>query len=291
MSLVLSVQSHVAYGYVGNRAAMIPLHALGHEVIELNTVGFSNHPGYGAFTGRVFTLDELSTLVSGLKAQGLFSQIDAGLTGYIGDQALGHLVMETLEQIRAENPKCLYCCDPVMGDVGRGFFVDEQTIPPFFRNAALKEADLIVPNQFEASYLANMEINDDGDALEALTRLHKAGARRVVMTSYQPPSLPPEQISMLVSEAESGVYQVITPRLALDPMPNGAGDVTAATLLGHMLSGKTLQDALALTAAALVDIFEVTQQAGRRELHLIKAQSAFTAPSASYELRRLCTAL
>jgi pyridoxine kinase len=287
MSLILSVQSHVAYGYVGNRAAMIPLHALGHEVIELNTVGFSNHPGYGKFSGRVFTLDELTDLVAGLKAQGLFAQIDAVLTGYIGDQALGHLVIDTLQQIRAENPDCLYCCDPVMGDVGRGFFVDEQAIPPFFQNTALQEADLIVPNQFEASYLAGMEIHNDGDALEALTRLHKAGAKRVVITSYQPENLPPEQISMLVSEPQSGVHQVITPHLALDPMPNGAGDVTAATLLGHMLSGKTLQDALALTAAALVDVFEATQQAQRRELHLIKAQSAFTAPSTSYELRQI----
>lgn len=287
MSLILSVQSHVAYGYVGNRAAMIPLHALGHEVIELNTVGFSNHPGYGAFSGRIFTLDELSTLVDGLKAQGLFAQIDAVLTGYIGDHELGHLVLDTLQKIRAENPACLYCCDPVMGDVGRGFFVEEQSIPPFFKNIALKNADLIVPNQFEASYLADMEINNDADALKAFARLHKLGAKRVVMTSYQPQSLPADQISMLVSASETGVYQVITPRLDLDPMPNGAGDVSAATLLGHLLNGKPLQDALSLTAAALVDVFHATQKAGRRELHLVQAQSAFTAPSNAYTIERL----
>lgn len=286
MSLILSVQSHVAYGYVGNRAAMIPLHALGHEVIEVNTVGYSNHKGYGQWSGRTYRLEELQDLLEGIKAQNLYADIDAVLTGYIGDKALGQLVLDTLKDIRLENPKCLYCCDPVMGDVGCGFFVND-AIPPFFQKYALSMADIIVPNQFEASYLSGIEINTDDDVLLALEKLHGLGARCVVITSYQPQDLEDDKIAMVVSDPEDGVYKVLTPKLQLDPMPNGAGDVTAATVLGHILKGENLVGALELTAAALVDVFKLTQQEGRRELSLVKAQGAFTAPSMVFDAQPL----
>tara|TARA_R110002124_G_scaffold287216_1_gene471371 strand:+ start:57742 stop:58662 length:921 start_codon:yes stop_codon:yes gene_type:complete len=305
MSLVLSVQSSVAYGYVGNRAAMIPLNALGHEVVALNTVSFSNHKGYGDWTGEVFSTAQLSDLIKGIKARGLFPKIDAVLTGYIGDEELGALVLETLGDIRAANPECLYCCDPVMGDVGSGFFVNPR-VRDYFKEGSIDKADIIVPNQFEASFLSDIDIRTMADALRAFDVLHARGIKRIVMTSFQPDDLEPDKISMLLSDRSTagdqdskgalqvttsqknrGVFQVTTPRFAMDPMPNGAGDVTAATILAHLLKGADLRGAVELTAAALHDIFDQTQQDQRRELNLIRAQSAFEHPSQSFEALRV----
>jgi pyridoxine kinase len=295
MSLVLSVQSSVAYGYVGNRAAIIPLNALGHEVVALNTVSFSNHTGYGDWTGEVFSAQQLSELINGIKARGLFPKIDAVLTGYIGDEDLGALVLSTLGEIRAANPNCIYCCDPVMGDTGSGFFVN-QRVAEFFKDSAIGRADIIVPNQFEASFLSGIDICTMADALRALESLHARGIKRIVMTSFQPDTLGPDKISMLISESSKGVFQVTTtqeslgvfqvttPRFAMDPMPNGAGDVTAATILAHLLRGADLRGAVEQTAGALHDIFDQTQQAQRRELNLIRAQSAFLQPSQAFEV-------
>lgn len=286
MSLVLSVQSSVAYGYVGNRAAIIPLNALGHEVVALNTVSFSNHTGYGDWTGEVFSAQQLSELINGIKARGLFPKIDAVLTGYIGDEDLGALVLNTLDEIRTANPNCIYCCDPVMGDTGSGFFVN-QRVTEFFRDSAIDRADIIVPNQFEASFLSGIDILTMADALRALESLHARGIKRIVMTSFQPDTLEPDKISMLISESSKGVFQVTTPRFAMDPMPNGAGDVTAATILAHLLRGADLRGAVEHTAGALHDIFDQTQQAQRRELNLIRAQNAFLQPSQAFEVVRI----
>lgn len=286
MGLILSVQSHVAYGYVGNRAAMPPLNALGHEVIALNTVSFSNHTGYGQWTGEVHDVEKLAELIKGIKAQGLFSKIDAVLTGYIGNHDLGALILDTVQEIQNENPDCHYCCDPVMGDTAPGFFVHE-TIPPFFKDEALQKADILVPNQFEASYLSGVDIQTKQDALTAIDKLHKLGAERIVITSFKPDSLASGQIAMLVSDPETGVHQITTPLIDMSPMPNGAGDVTAATVLGHILNGLSLTDAIEHTASALHELFKKTKADERRELSLIKALDLFKAQDVSFKVEAL----
>lgn len=286
MSIILSVQSHVAYGYVGNCAAIPPLQTLGHEVIALNTVQFSNHTGYDHFTGQVTTLEDLRGLINGIRQNGWLQHIDAILTGYIADDALGALVLETLEEVRSYNPSCIYCCDPVMGDVGRGFFVKE-TVPAFFKDYAIKKADILVPNQFEAAFLSSVEIRNDNDAIKAVDILHEGGARYVFITSYEPHDLPEGQISILLSEKDWGVQVVRKPKIALDPMPNGAGDLTAASLLGHILNDVSALDALSKTAASVHDVFTLTQKKDRRELALIDALPFFTEPSAAFDVIKL----
>ena len=101
----LSLQSHVAYGYVGNRAATFPLQRLGHEVWAVNTVEFSNHTGYGAWRGRTAPADQVADIVHGIEALGLLSRCDALLTGYVGDAALGDVVLDTARKVRAANPQ------------------------------------------------------------------------------------------------------------------------------------------------------------------------------------------
>ena len=119
----LSLQSHVAYGYVGNRAATFPLQRLGHEVWAVNTVEFSNHTGYGAWRGRTAPADQVADIVAGIEALGMLSRCDALLTGYVGDAALGDVVLDTAAKVRAANAKAVWCCDPVLGDVDTGIYV------------------------------------------------------------------------------------------------------------------------------------------------------------------------
>src|SRR5688572_24371027 len=123
MKKILSIQSHVAYGYVGNRAAVFPLQLLGYDVIAINTVQFSNHTGYGKWTGMVFEDRHIGDIVAGLEENGALDEVDAVLSGYLGDAALGGIVLDAVCRIRAHRPDMIYCCDPVMGDTGRGFFV------------------------------------------------------------------------------------------------------------------------------------------------------------------------
>src|SRR5690606_35612250 len=149
---VISIQSHVAYGHVGNSAAVFALQRLGIEVWPVHTVQFSNHTGYPDWQGEVFSADHVARVLAGLEARGAFARCDALLTGYIGDPALGSVILDAVTRIRAANPAALWACDPVMGDHGRGLFVRDG-IPAFFCAQALPAADLVTPNLFELERL------------------------------------------------------------------------------------------------------------------------------------------
>ena len=150
---ILSIQSSVAYGYVGNSAATFPLQRLGHEVWPVNTVHFSNHTGYGSWRGIVLEPEVISDVIDGISDRGALAQVDAVLTGYQGSPGVADVVLRTVQRVRDLNPAAIYCCDPVMGDVGRGMFV-LPGVPELIRETVVPVADIVTPNAFELAYLA-----------------------------------------------------------------------------------------------------------------------------------------
>ena len=167
---ILSIQSHVAFGHVGNASATFPLQRLGHEVWAVNTVQFSNHTGYGAWRGEVFSGAAITEVVQGVEDRGVLPACDGVLSGYMGDAAIGEAVLDAVARVRDANPDALYCCDPVIGDVGRGVFV-RPGIPEFMRDRALPLADVIVPNQFELELFHGPTLAFKDVAMQLISRL------------------------------------------------------------------------------------------------------------------------
>ncbi|MDD3020544.1 MAG: pyridoxal kinase PdxY [Alphaproteobacteria bacterium] len=278
MKTILSIQSHVAYGYVGNRAAVFPLQRMGFDVVAVHTVQFSNHTGYGTWTGDVFGDDHIRRVLAGLKDRGVLDHCDALLTGYAGSSAICDIICETLDQLPPSTP---WICDPVMGDVGRGFFVKDG-IPDFFKSTSLKRASVITPNLFEMEYLSGQDIRSTEDALRACQIIHGYGVPTILLTSLITKDTPDHHISILASDKNHGQYIVTTPMLDLNPAPNGSGDCTAALFAGHLLAGATPDIALERTIGSIYGLFEKTQQAGTRELAVITAQDEFVNPTYSF---------
>src|SRR3954451_12204356 len=167
---VLSVQSRVAYGHVGNAASVFPLQRLGIEAWALDTVAFSNHTGHGRWRGSAVAAAQIAELFEGIAALGVLPQIDAVLSGYLGDAATGPVLLDIVERVRAANPRALFCVDPVIGDSDTGSYVTDG-IAEFFRDEALKLADIATPNRFELEYLTGARIGSPGDAAEAAAML------------------------------------------------------------------------------------------------------------------------
>jgi pyridoxine kinase len=285
MQTILSIQSHVALGYVGNRAAVFPLQRLGFEVMAVDTVQFSNHTGYGEWTGKVFAPGDISEVIEGIAARDGLAKCDAVLSGYLGDVSLGRVIADTVERVRAARPGALYCCDPVMGDVGRGFFV-RPGIPDFIRSRLLPLADILTPNQFELEFITGGPVHTLEQAIKAGAAARRLGPKVVLITSLRLPEAPADQIEMVVDTAD-GTWMVATPRLKMDPPPSGAGDCLAALFLAHYLISGDATSALSRAAAAIFAIIEATQQAGTRELQLIAAQDSFVKPRRTFGLDRL----
>jgi pyridoxine kinase len=226
---ILSIQSWVTYGHVGNASAVFPMQRLGCEVWAIHTVQFSNHTGYGAWKGRVYDGTMVDELVEGLAERGVLGSCDGVLSGYMGSADIGNAILSAVDKVRAANPVATYCCDPVIGDIGRGVFV-RPGIPEFMRDKAVPAADVITPNRFELEYLAGREIRSLDEAKSAIVDLHAQGPKVILVTSLDTRDTPDDAIDLLASDA-SGFYRVRTPRLGLSV--NGAGDAIAALFNLH----------------------------------------------------------
>jgi pyridoxine kinase len=280
---ILSIQSSVAYGHVGNSAAVFPLQRIGVEVWPVNTVHFSNHTGYGAWRGMVLPVEGVAEVIQGIEERGVLHECDGVLSGYMGDASLGEVILDAFKRVKRINPNAVYCCDPVMGDVGRGFFV-RPGIPEFMRDRAVPAATIVTPNQFELEYLANHVVTDLESALVAADTVKACGPRVVLVTSLRRSGATNERIEMLAVDADRA-FAVETPLLPLSV--NGAGDMTAALFFAHWLGSGSIQIALEATTAAVFAVLETTANAGAQEIQLIPAQALIANPAHTFRAVRI----
>jgi pyridoxine kinase len=275
---VLSIQSHVAYGHVGNASAVFPMQRLGVEVWPVHTVQFSNHTGYGAWRGPVFEADMIRAVVQGIGERGVLPTCDAVLSGYMGSAEIGAAVLEAVAAVRAANPAALYCCDPVIGDVEEGVYV-RPGIEAFLRERAVPEADILTPNQFELGRLTGLPNRTVAEAGAAVAALQARGPRVVLVTSALCADTPADRIDLLAG-AEGQLFRVRTPRLAI--AVNGAGDCIAALFLVHYARTGSAAAALEAAAASVYGLLKRTAAAGSREILTVAAQEEYVTPGETF---------
>jgi len=277
---ILSIQSSVAYGHVGNSAAVFPLQRLGHEVWPVNTVQFSNHTGYGEWRGPHLTPLDVAEVIAGVADRGVLPSCDAVLSGYQGDAEMGAVILDAVSQVKAANPLAVYCCDPVMGDVDSGFFV-RPGIPEFMRDSVVPTADLVTPNHFELDFLTGRTTTTLPEVLSAIAALQALGPGHVLVTSV----LPHEGAMDIIAASPDGVWAVTTPQLPFTP--NGSGDLTAALYLAHLSTDGSPATALAATTSSVYAVLEQTLLLGSREIALVEAQSFIADPPMNFLVRQL----
>lgn len=280
---VLSIQSHVAFGHVGNASAVFPMQRLGVEVWPIHTVQFSNHTGYGAWKGRVFDAPMIEELVDGIAERGVLPVCDGVLSGYMGSADIGNGILSAVRRVKEANAAALYCCDPVIGDVGRGVFV-RPGIPEFMREHAVPAADIITPNQFELDFLSGRSSATLAEAKAAVAAVRATGPRVVLVTSLHTEETPADAIDLLAADGE-GSWRVRTPRLSLGI--NGAGDAIAALFFVHFLRSRSAAKALGAAAASIYGLLKRTQEAGSGEILTVAAQDEFVTPSHSFPVEAL----
>jgi pyridoxine kinase len=280
---ILSIQSAVAYGHVGNSAAVFPLQRIGVEVLPVYTVNFSNHTGYGSWRGPLIGPDDVRDVIAGIQDRGVFPQIDAVLSGYQGGEGIGDVILDAVARVKAENPDAIYACDPVMGNARSGCFV-APAIPVLLRERVVPAADIITPNQFELGFLTGTEPDTLASTLEAADAVRAMGPRTVLVTSVERPDREPGTVEILLVTGD-GAWIVQTPLLPMKA--NGSGDVTAALFTAHFVRTGDAADALARTVSSVYDLLLRTYESGDRELQLVESQEFYASPRMQFTPRRV----
>ncbi|WP_248583275.1 pyridoxal kinase PdxY [Nocardioides sp. InS609-2] len=280
---ILSIQSSVAYGHVGNSAAVFPLQRLGHEVWPVFTVHFSNHTGYGAWRGPLLSPDDVREVIIGIEERGVLGEVDAVLSGYQGGSGIADVILDAVARVKAANPRATYTCDPVMGNAKSGCFVDP-AIPPVIRERVVPKADVITPNQFELGFLTDTHPDTLKSTLAAARKAMAMGPSTVLVTSVQRPDRPAGTIETMAVNAD-GAWVARTPYLPFKA--NGSGDVTAALFTAHLHETGSAAEALACTTSSVFDLLQNTLDSGERELRLIASQDTFAQPRMQFEVTQV----
>lgn len=283
VTTILSIQSSVAYGHVGNSAATFPLMRVGCEVWPVVTVHFSNNTSYPGKKGPLLRPEDVRDVVDGIDDLGVLPRVDAVLTGYQGAPAMGAQILEIVDLVKRRNPDALYCCDPVMGDVGRGMYV-LPGIPEFVRDHVVAAADLLTPNHYELNFLTGREATTLAEVVEAADELRAKGPGVVLVTSVVTDGAEPDTVTMVAVDA-AGAWSVTTPLLGRTF--TGSGDLTAAMFLSAWLESRSVEQAVGRTADVVYSVLERTTGLDQRELALVAAQDDLVAPRFTFEVTRV----
>lgn len=280
---ILSIQSSVSYGHVGNSAAVFPLQRIGHEVMPVFTVMFSNHTGYGDWGGPMLTGDNVRDVVRGIDARGGLNDVDLVLSGYQGGNDIGDAILDAVALVKERNPEAIYACDPVLGSATSGCFVAPE-VQSLIRDRVVPQADLITPNQFELGFITGTDPHTIDETLASVDLVRESGPRTVLVTSVLRPDRPEGTIEMM-AVTDAGAWIVQTPQLPFKA--NGSGDVTAALFSAQLRGSGDAAASLGSTAASVFELLENTLNSGSRELQLIESQEAYVAPSRAFEVTQI----
>ena len=262
---ILSIQSSVVYGYVGNRAAVFLLQRLGFETWPLDTVSLSNHAGHPTVRGRVVPAAELRSLLGGLAELGVLARCDAVLSGYLGEPDTADVVLEAVTRVKAEHAGAFSCCDPVMGDAPKGLYVAKE-LPARFRDRLLPAADIVTPNAVELEYLTGLRVTTEAEALDAADAARRRGPGIVVVTGLRQAA---GTVLATLAVTDDRAWVARTARR--DRPAHGAGDAFTAVFLGAYLRHREVPRALASAVGALEAIFATSGAPGSAELPIVAA--------------------
>ncbi|MDR2154051.1 MAG: pyridoxine/pyridoxal/pyridoxamine kinase [Burkholderiaceae bacterium] len=259
---VVSIQSQVVYGRVGNNAALPVLDAFGLMTAAVPTVVLSNTPHYPTLHGGALPPAWFDGYLQGLSDRGVMQSLKAVLCGYLGGPQQARALTGWIASIVQERNDLLIVIDPVLGDYDHGEYVDPG-MADAYQHGLLTLADGLTPNSFELQRLTGLPVDDIDSAVVAARILLTGRTQWAVVTSALPKATPADQLSTLVVTRQR--HEVFRqPRM--DAFPKGTGDLFSAALLGHLLAGASVFEAAPLACELVASAVRRTQQARCAEL-------------------------
>ncbi|MCZ4281916.1 pyridoxal kinase [Kiloniella laminariae] len=274
MPSLISVQSQVCFGHVGNSAATFPLQLLGIDVHAVPTTLLSNHPAHPSVYGREIEAELLEDLLKGLSERGAFARSSGLLSGYLTSVANGDVLVRALKDYKKQNPKGVYILDPVMGDQGSGLFVREG-IPDLIADQLLPLADIITPNKFEFEILVGAKAAGYPEMISLARSLMIAQSINCVVITSANASVEEGRNTESGQQGRTAVLVIKKNSAWLLETPlfdqhfSGTGDLFASILVGWVLKGDAVEVAAQRAVTAVYAILKQTTASGSAELNLI----------------------
>ncbi len=261
---VVSVQSQVVYGRVGNSVAVRTFETHGLHVAPVPTVLLGSVPHYDNVHGGVVPDAWFAGWLEDLVARRCLERLRLVQLGYLGNVAQAHILASWIATRRAATPALQVLIDPVIGDHANGIYV-EPALVPVYRDTLLPLADGLTPNDFELALLTGMPTADMEQVVAAARSLLYGRVRWIVVTSAAPQAWPVGAMRVAVV-TPTDVHVIEHPHV--DAAPKGTGDLFSASLATELLAGTPLEAAARNACNAVVAAVRLTHQQHSAELLL-----------------------
>ncbi len=275
---IISIQSQVVHGHVGNSAAVLPMQAHGLNVAAVPTTLLSNHPGFETMRGRVLEPELVGDLLRGVEERGLIETSRFIVSGYLGSRANGEVVAAFVKRAKQLNPGIRYICDPVMGDAHLGIFVADQVMTCLCDDL-VPLADLLTPNLFELGLLTGIQISTWNQLETAALKIQALRDAHLVVTGCTLADTPENMLENIVFQGKSGM-RLVSPRLPITPV--GTGDLFTGLLTAHLTRDLTLREATQRAATTVLDILKCTMAEGEQDMQLARNVDALCLGRSAY---------
>ena len=259
---VVSIQSQVVYGQVGNNIAVPTLQAMGLRVAAVPTVLLSNTPHHPTVHGGAVPAEWFQGWLDDLLARDALRRLRAVVLGYLGGPRQAEIVARWLGALLRERPGIRVLIDPVIGDEDVGIYVDPGMVEVYLRHL-LPLADGLVPNAFELGLLSGRPVGSIEEVAEAARALLGGRTQWVVATSAAPATWP--EGGMRVAAVTRDAVEVVDHR-RLATTPKGTGDLFCATLAGHRLAGIGIGEATRRACDRVLEVLDASLAAGSTEM-------------------------
>lgn len=262
-SKIISIQSRLVCGYVGNNIAELAVQLHGLDVISFPTVLFSTHTGISRIYGSTLSKELFDELIDGIKAIDVVKDVANIITGYIGTPEIVHSSALLIKEMKETYPDLLYICDPVMGDFDQGMYVSEAVADALYTQL-IPLSDIITPNHYELKRLLKIEENTISAIIEGLKKDPLLVSKKIVATGCILEDTPAGSIeSILIVDGQ--IHRV--PSHKVDLAMVGAGDLFTAVVAAQMARGKDLFDAVSVASDILYKALIYSKEHNKNEMN------------------------
>lgn len=269
MKRALSIQDISCVGKCSLTVALPIISVFGVETAVLPTAVLSTHTAFKGFTFRDLTCD-LTGIAKHWKKENI--SFDALYSGYLGSFEQLDIVSKIFKDFKTKDNFVLI--DPVMGDNGSLYAGFNNEFALQMANLC-KNADIIVPNLTEASYMLGIPYVAEGYSekyiKDLLKKLVDLGAKKAVLTGVSLDN--GKTIGVYALDGQTMQYFCYF-REKLSSSFHGTGDVFASTLCGALTKGKSFEESLKIAVDYTVECIRITMENKNHNWYGVDFESA-----------------
>lgn len=237
---IISIQSTVSTGYVGNNSASLAIQLHGINCVAIPTILLSSHTDKSVYYGETISKELFNKLAKGVLEIDIAKQTQYVISGYLKSQDIIDATAQLIQELKKQN-SITYIYDPVFGDTRTdGLYIPKEQAD-YSMEKLLPLSDILTPNHFELEYLSGRNIANEKELVEAVKSHPLLSQKQIILTTAELSKNVNHQLEVIL--IERGVLtHFYSENIPVEVV--GTGDLFTGVLSAQLTLGHSLPTAI-----------------------------------------------